>query len=584
PDFQAPIDADGDNTYEVTLGVSDGNGGEDTLAVDVIITGVTWAGSFRSATVAATGKPKQVQFEWTYEGRADQFILEANPDDVSGYAQVDLNGDGLVDDADQLDSSQSSLAFSIALHLTDFTSASYRIVARDDTDAEIARSSDIGLDTLVVEDLVGRLDDGISELTYYGYSVATSADGNTVVIGAMLGNLDNGEAYLFERENGSWNNPIRLMATHGNTTDRFGVSVDISADGSTVVVGADREDSNATGINGSGGDNSANDAGAAYVFQLGSDGAWSQTDYLKASNTDPGDKFGTEVRISGDGNTIAVGAPGEASSALTIDGNETDNAVVGSGAVYVFTRTTESWEQQAYLKSEINTASVGYAIQNTLAISADGDTIAAGALHVQDVGTVQVFNRSELGEWTVGERVAPDVLDNYDNFGYSVALSADGDRLAVGAIQEDGYGDPVGADATDNSGTGVGAAYVFMHSGSGWTQAAYLKAINGEDTDNFGANLEFSDDGRILAVASFAEDSLQTGVNADGSDNSRTERGAVYVFSEDDGGSWQHRSYVKPPHADLLSWPERFGRGLALDGDGDKLFVGSRTLGEVFTY
>ena len=93
-----------------------------------------------------------------------------------------------------------------------------------------------------------------------------------------------------------------LKASNTGAADAFGYSVAISGD--TVVVGAIREDSKATGVNGDQTDNSAPGSGAAYVFVRGG-GIWSQQAYLKASNTDSGDQFGISLAISGD--TVVVG-------------------------------------------------------------------------------------------------------------------------------------------------------------------------------------------------------------------------------------------------------------------------------------
>jgi len=98
-----------------------------------------------------------------------------------------------------------------------------------------------------------------------------------------------------------------------------------------------------------------------------------QVAYVKASNTDADDYFGSRVAISGD--TLVVGAPGEASSATGINGDQTDNSASASGAVYVFIRDGDSWTQQAYLKASTTTARNGFG--NALAI--DGDTIVVGA-------------------------------------------------------------------------------------------------------------------------------------------------------------------------------------------------------------
>ena len=118
----------------------------------------------------------------------------------------------------------------------------------------------------------------------------------------------------------------------GILSDVFGVSVAVSGD--TVVVGAYGEDSSATGVNGNQADNSASQAGAAYVF-VRSGGVWTQQSYLKASNTGADDYFGGRVAVSG--STVVIGARQEDSNATGINGNQSDNTATDSGAAYIFT-------------------------------------------------------------------------------------------------------------------------------------------------------------------------------------------------------------------------------------------------------
>ncbi|MFQ5747827.1 MAG: FG-GAP repeat protein [Planctomycetota bacterium] len=122
-----------------------------------------------------------------------------------------------------------------------------------------------------------------------------------------------------------------LKAFNKDAFDSFGGSVSVSGD--TVVVGARLEDSNATGVNGNQNDNSANNAGAAYVF-VRNGTTWSQEAYLKASNTDAGDSFGGWVPVSGD--TLVAGASREDSNAIGVNGNQGDNSFDCAGAAYVF--------------------------------------------------------------------------------------------------------------------------------------------------------------------------------------------------------------------------------------------------------
>ena len=108
----------------------------------------------------------------------------------------------------------------------------------------------------------------------------------------------------------------------------------MTVSGDTVVIGLEVESSKATGINGDQTDNSETNAGSAYVL-VRNGVAWTQQAYLKASNTGHGDYFGGSVAVSGD--TVLVGASGEASKAIGINGDQTDNSANDAGAAYAFT-------------------------------------------------------------------------------------------------------------------------------------------------------------------------------------------------------------------------------------------------------
>ncbi len=174
-----------------------------------------------------------------------------------------------------------------------------------------------------------------------------------------------------------------IKASNSGMDDTFGGSVALSSDGNTMAVGAQNEDSNASGVDGDETNDGATNSGAVYVFARGTGGAWTQQAYLKASNTDADpefaeDFFGLSVAISADGNTLAVGATREDSVATGVNGDETDNSARFAGAVYVFTRDTGGvWTQQAYVKAS-NTDAVDF-FGRSVALSADGNTLATGA-------------------------------------------------------------------------------------------------------------------------------------------------------------------------------------------------------------
>ena len=357
----------------------------------------------------------------------------------------------------------------------------------------------------------------------FGGSVALAGD--TLVVGAPSEASASGAVYVFTRSSkGVWSQQAYVKASNTEAGDQFGVSLALAGD--TLVVGAPGEASAATGINNvtpGDGDNSALKSGAVYVFtRTGID--WSQQAYVKASNTEANDGFGESVSLAG--NTLAVGATGEASTATGIDGDPTDNSTPESGAVYVFTRAGNDWSQQAYLKAS-NTESVdwfGYSValaDDTLAVGALFEASAANS--APDSGAVYVFTRSSKGVWSQQAYLKASNTEAGDLFGSSIALV--GDTLAVGAIGEASAAKGIDGNQTDNSALKSGAAYVFTRTGNVWSQQAYVKASNPGGFDLFGSSIALAGD--TLAVGAFGEASA----NGNQTDNSAPDSGAVYVFS-----------------------------------------------------
>lgn len=141
-----------------------------------------------------------------------------------------------------------------------------------------------------------------------------------------------GAVYVFTRSNGIWSQQAYIKASNTDQNDAFGQK-GLALLGDTLAVGAQFEASCATGLNGNQADNNCIDAGAVYVFTR-SAGIWSQAAYVKATNTDARDEFGSSVALSK--NTLAVGALGESSCASGINGNQMDNSCPLAGAVYVY--------------------------------------------------------------------------------------------------------------------------------------------------------------------------------------------------------------------------------------------------------
>lgn len=375
-----------------------------------------------------------------------------------------------------------------------------------------------------------------------------------------------------------------VKASNTGTSDNFGFSVVLSADGNTMVVGADKERSNTTGIDGDQEDNSLLEAGAVYVFVRTGE-TWEQQAYIKASNTELFDSFGFSVAVSADGNTLAVGAPYESSAATGINGDQNDNSAGLSGAVYVFTRTGETWEQQAYVKASNTNASDIFGF--SVALSADGNKLAVGAYGEQsgatgvdgdqennfaeDAGAVYTFTRT--GEtWEQQSYIKASNTGIQDSFGFSLALSADGTTMAVGSVLEASGATGIDGNQDDNSATWSGAVYVFTQIGETWEQQAYLKASNTEANDLFGLSLAISEDGDTLAVGAYGEESGATGIDGDQGDNSADDAGAVYMFLRS-GDEWTQQAYLKASNTEAN---EQFGVSVAMSASGDVLVVGAR--------
>jgi hypothetical protein len=140
-----------------------------------------------------------------------------------------------------------------------------------------------------------------------------------------------GAVALYQRNGNGWTHLHNIKASNAHPSDLFGQALALSP--TTLVVGAPLEDTNGTGVVDPGPGNTAFDSGATYVFRV-VDTRWTELVRLKAPNAEGADNFGNAVATDGD--TVVVGAEGEAGGDRIIDGNQGDNSAPGSGAVYVY--------------------------------------------------------------------------------------------------------------------------------------------------------------------------------------------------------------------------------------------------------
>jgi hypothetical protein len=430
---------------------------------------------------------------------------------------------------------------------------------------------------------------------YFGYAVAISGD--TLVVGAPIesssatgvnpgpaaeaddGAQQSGAVYVFVRSGTTWTQQAYLKASNADVLDTFGAAVAIDLD--TVVVGAMGEDSLATGVNpgpAAEADDGAEEAGAVYVF-VRSGTTWTQQAYVKASNTDSMDRFGSSVAIQGD--TMVVGAVFEDSAATGANPGaaaEDDDGAENAGAAYVFVRSGGVWAQQAYLKASNTGAGDGFGAS----VALSGDTLVAGA-HGEDgngtgpnpgpaaeaddssdgAGAAYVFVRSGT-TWAQQAYLKASNTGAGDFFG--VAVAASGDTIVVGAPGErSGFSgvEPGPAAEADDSLPSSGAAYVFVRSGTTWSQDAYVKASNPGTSNQFGYAVAL--EGELIVVGSPYEPSGATGVNpgpAAEADTSAGVAGAVYVYARE-AGAWTKHAYVKASNTDS---EDRFGFSVRTSG------------------
>ncbi len=296
----------------------------------------------------------------------------------------------------------------------------------------------------------------------------------------------------------------RLKATFGAPgKDHSGDAVAI--DGEIAVVGAPQIGAR---------------VGIAYVFErLGQ----SFKPWGPLVNTDrrPGDLFGRSAAVKGD--TVVVGAPGSDS---------------GKGAVFVFQRNGESWEQQQKLV-------LPGSLQLGFAVALDGDTLVAGAPGTHGVkgsaGEVAVFKRAN-GVWKIARRLASPQPASAGYFGQAVAVS--GARLVVGEAQK--------ANSVDDH----GAAYVFVESGTEWRLEQELTPAAAPSSDYYGCAVAISGD---LVVVGARNTKV----------GSKSAQGAVYAFARS-ASRW---SLLPRLTAQVGQAGDEFGHAVALDGD--RLVVGA---------
>ncbi|MCO4768996.1 MAG: helix-hairpin-helix domain-containing protein [Deltaproteobacteria bacterium] len=396
---------------------------------------------------------------------------------------------------------------------------------------------------------------------WFGQTVAISGD--TIVVGVEWedgcdplindgsadGCYSSGAAYVYSRSivdgNVSWNQEAYLKPAQLRNYDYFGS--DVAIDGDTIVIGAEGDDSCNGGVDAAPALDAdatfCNSSGAAYVFERDSQGVWSQDAYLKGSNPDSYDDFGT-VAISG--SLIAVGADGDDSYGTGTTADPTTNNCTNSGAVTLFVRIGEgdiSWAQEAYLKAD--NAWIGDGFGDSVDI--DLDTLAVGAPfedgceadssvlsgdNCSSSGAVYTYLRTEEPgngiSWTEEGYLKASNTANFSGFGTEVAIYED--SVLASQYSEDGCGQGIDSAMGNANCWNSGSAQIFRRDGFGsqvdWSTEAYVKASDSTEDLYFGESIDISG-GTAVIGAIGAIDESACGVG----EGNPCDTGGAYVLS-----------------------------------------------------
>jgi hypothetical protein len=372
----------------------------------------------------------------------------------------------------------------------------------------------------------------------FGVSVALSADGKTALVGGHTDGGGSGAAWVFTRSGATWTQQgAKLTPSDESGEGDFGFRVALSADGNTALIG---------GLGDRGGD------GAAWVFKR-SGTTWTQQGAkLTPSDESGASDFGWSVALSSDGDTALISGPSDA----TRCGLE----FCHRGAAWVFTRSGTTWSQQG-AKLTPSDGSGSSEFGQSVALSPQGDTALVGGPNDGEVrcgppgqvvaicfpGAAWVFTRSGTTWTQQGAKLTPSDESGGSEFGSSVALSSHGDTALVGGPSDGAFACLFCR----------GAAWVFTRSGTTWSQqGAKLIPSDESGLGGFGRSVALSSDG----------DTALVGGPSDHSNN-----GAAWIFTRS-GTTWTQGG------AKLTSSDESgegdLGVSVALSSDGGTSLVG----------
>jgi hypothetical protein len=374
----------------------------------------------------------------------------------------------------------------------------------------------------------------------FGYSVALSADGDTALIGAryaIRNNNEAGGAWVFTRSGSTWTQQGGKLNGTGHAGETlfdhigegaFGYSVALSADGDTALIGAPDDNGGATNEGG---------VGAVWVFTRPGSTWTQQGEKLTGTEETGKGEFGKSVVLSADGDTALIGGPA-------------NNG--GAGAAWVLVRSGGVWSQQGEkLVGDCTGSCANEGMGETgegkfatsVALAEDGDTaLVGGPADNGGAGAAWVFTRSGEAWSQQGQKLTGGGASGEGEFGYSVALSEDGDTALIGGPEDD---------------TATGAVWVFTRSGGVWSQQGQKLTGGEEGNSQFGVYVAVSADGNTALI---------------GGPGVVVVAGAAWVFTRS-GGVWSQQGPKLTGRGEIGE--DGFGVSVALSADGNTALIGA---------
>ena len=347
-----------------------------------------------------------------------------------------------------------------------------------------------------------------------GSSSALSSDGSTLVVGAPANTP--GKTFIWKRSGLSWTLQTTLIGTGSISLSQQGSSVSVSSDGTVVAIGAPSDNIS---------------VGATWVF-MSISGIWVQQ--AKLIGTGGTNAFqGSSVSLSGDGNTLAIGGPG-------------DTTIGTTGAIWIFRNIGGVWTEQSKLYDSLNDDLQG----GSVSLSYDGNTLCYGCHFITNS-----FIRGSGGVWNFSGGV-------WNNEGILTSTGGDPGSICLGwscSISGDGNTAVLGAIKDVEGGLKTGAVYVYTRTAGVWTQSQRILGTPSNDNALIGSSCSLS--GGDSSTLIFC------GVG----DNSNI--GSLYIYKKT-GGIWSLFSEIIPTSSSSSS---QFGTSCCISNDTTYITVGAPT-------